>query len=58
MTWPSPRRNLGAGMRIPKSGTVFVSVKESDRARVLPSVKKLVELGFHDQGHGRQSCVL
>ena len=33
-------------MRIPKSGTVFVSVKESDKAKILPSIKKLVELGF------------
>jgi carbamoyl-phosphate synthase large subunit len=40
------KSQLGAGMRIPRSGNVFVSVKESDRARVLPSVKKLVELGF------------
>ncbi len=40
------KAQLGAGMRIPKSGAVFVSVKESDKAKVLPSVKKLVELGF------------
>ena len=40
------KSQLGAGMRIPLSGTVFVSVKESDRAKVLPSVKKLAELGF------------
>ncbi len=40
------KAQLGAGMRMPLSGTVFVSVKESDRARALPSVKKLVEMGF------------
>ena len=40
------KSQLGAGMRIPLSGTVFVSVKESDRAKVLTSVKKLAELGF------------
>ncbi len=40
------KSQLGAGMRIPLSGTVFVSVKESDRAKVLPSVRKLAELGF------------
>ncbi len=40
------KSQLGAGMRIPLSGTVFVSVKESDRAKVLPSIKKLAELGF------------
>ncbi len=40
------KSQLGAGMRIPQTGTVFVSVKESDKTRVLPSIKKLVELGF------------
>jgi carbamoyl-phosphate synthase large subunit len=40
------KAQLGAGMRLPKAGSVFVSVKESDRPRVLSSVKKLVELGF------------
>jgi carbamoyl-phosphate synthase large subunit len=40
------KAQLGAGMRMPKSGTVFVSVKESDKARILPSIKKLAELGF------------
>jgi carbamoyl-phosphate synthase large subunit len=46
------KAQLGAGMRIPKSGTVFVSVKESDRIRVLPSIKKLVELGFQIKATG------
>jgi carbamoyl-phosphate synthase large subunit len=40
------KAQLGAGNRMPLSGTVFVSVKEADRARALPSVKKLVEMGF------------
>jgi carbamoyl-phosphate synthase large subunit len=40
------KAQLGAGMRMPKSGTVFVSVKESDKVRVLPSIRKLAELGF------------
>ncbi len=40
------KAQLGAGMRMPKTGTVFVSVRESDRARVLPAVKQLSELGF------------
>ena len=40
------KAQLGAGNRMPLSGTVFISVKESDRARALPSVKKLVEMGF------------
>ena len=46
------KAQLGAGMRMPLSGTVFVSVKEPDRAKVLTSVKKLVELGFHIKSSG------
>ncbi len=40
------KAQLGAGMRMPVSGTVFISVKEADKAKALPSVKKLVEMGF------------
>ncbi len=40
------KSQLGAGMRIPQTGTVFVSVKEADKTRVLPSIKKLADLGF------------
>ncbi len=40
------KSQLGAGMRIPLSGTVFISVKDADKAKALPSVKMLVELGF------------
>jgi carbamoyl-phosphate synthase large subunit len=46
------KAQLGAGMRIPKSGAVFVSVKESDRARVLPAVKILADLGFAIKASG------
>lgn len=40
------KSQLGAGMRIPQAGTVFVSVKEADKARVLPAIRKLAEFGF------------
>ncbi len=40
------KSQLGAGMRIPQAGAVFVSVKEADKTRVLPSIRKLAELGF------------
>jgi carbamoyl-phosphate synthase large subunit len=40
------KSQLGAGMRIPLSGTVFISVKDADKVKALPSVKMLVELGF------------
>ena len=40
------KAQLGAGTRLPDSGIVFVSVKDSDKPVVLPAVQKLVELGF------------
>ncbi len=40
------KSQLGAGMRIPVAGTVFISVKDQDKGRVLPAVKRLIELGF------------
>ncbi|MFO1033432.1 MAG: carbamoyl-phosphate synthase large subunit [Hyphomicrobiales bacterium] len=40
------KSQLGAGMRMPLAGTVFVSVKEADRPRVLAAVKTLSDLGF------------
>ena len=41
------KAQLGAGVSLPRSGTLFVSVKDSDKAIVLPAVKKLSGLGFH-----------
>jgi carbamoyl-phosphate synthase large subunit len=40
------KAQLGAGMNLPSSGTVFVSVKDSDKTVILPAVRRLVELGF------------
>ena len=40
------KAQLGAGVDLPRSGTVFVSVRDEDKARVLPSVRRLAELGF------------
>jgi carbamoyl-phosphate synthase large subunit len=37
---------LGAGIKLPLQGTVFVSVKDSDKDNIVPAVEKLVELGF------------
>src|SRR3989304_1123867 len=31
---------------LPRSGTVFVSVKDADKARILPAVRLLASLGF------------
>jgi carbamoyl-phosphate synthase large subunit len=37
---------LGAGIKLPKSGTVFVSVKDSDKPHIVPAVEAMVALGF------------
>jgi carbamoyl-phosphate synthase large subunit len=40
------KAELGAGTVLPKSGTVFVSVKESDKPVILPAARLLAEQGF------------
>uniref|UniRef100_UPI0037478D4B carbamoyl-phosphate synthase large subunit n=1 Tax=uncultured Novosphingobium sp. TaxID=292277 RepID=UPI0037478D4B len=40
------KAQLGAGMKLPESGTVFVSVKGSDKPVILPAVQELVAMGF------------
>jgi carbamoyl-phosphate synthase large subunit len=40
------KAQLGAGVDLPRSGTVFVSVRDEDKAKMLPPVKRLAELGF------------
>ncbi|MCB1378405.1 MAG: carbamoyl phosphate synthase large subunit, partial [Alphaproteobacteria bacterium] len=40
------KSQLGAGMRMPPAGTVFVSVKDADKPKILPAIRQLVELGF------------
>jgi carbamoyl-phosphate synthase large subunit len=40
------KAQLGAGMTLPQGGTAFVSVKDSDKAVILPAVQGLIALGF------------
>jgi carbamoyl-phosphate synthase large subunit len=40
------KAQLGAGTVLPSAGTLFVSVKDSDKDVVLPGVKLMAELGF------------
>jgi carbamoyl-phosphate synthase large subunit len=40
------KSQLGGGSRLPKSGTVFASVKDADKARILEPVRLLAGLGF------------
>ncbi|MGD9810672.1 MAG: carbamoyl-phosphate synthase large subunit [Sphingobium sp.] len=41
------KSQLGAGVTLPQSGAIFVSVKDSDKPVILPAVKKAARLGFH-----------
>jgi carbamoyl-phosphate synthase large subunit len=40
------KAQLGAGVDLPRSGALFVSVRDEDKVKVLPSVKRLADLGF------------
>ncbi|HWK14464.1 MAG TPA: carbamoyl-phosphate synthase large subunit [Rhizobiaceae bacterium] len=40
------KSQLGAGVDLPRAGTLFVSVRDEDKAGILPSVKRLADLGF------------
>jgi carbamoyl-phosphate synthase large subunit len=40
------KSQLGAGVKLPQEGLVFISVKDTDKPVVLPAARKLVELGF------------
>lgn len=40
------KSQLGAGITLPLSGTVFISVKDHDKPRILPAVRRLHKLGF------------
>jgi carbamoyl-phosphate synthase large subunit len=40
------KSQLGAGVRLPQGGKVFISVKDRDKPTLAPIAKKLVELGF------------
>ena len=40
------KSQLGAGSKLPETGTVFVSVRDADKPRILASLRLLVDLGF------------
>ncbi len=40
------KSQLGAGTRLPMDGTVFLSVKDADKAAMVPISRKLREMGF------------
>jgi carbamoyl-phosphate synthase large subunit len=41
------KSQVGAGLILPAGGTLFVSVKDSDKALIAPPVRAMAELGFH-----------
>jgi carbamoyl-phosphate synthase large subunit len=40
------KSQLGGGTNVPKTGSVFVSVRDSDKGRILPAVRMLADVGF------------
>src|SRR5690606_34885434 len=40
------KSQIGSGSRVPRSGTVFVSVRDSDKPRIVEALRTLVALGF------------
>ncbi|MBW3168316.1 carbamoyl-phosphate synthase large subunit [Qipengyuania flava] len=40
------KSQLGAGMKPPQSGTLFVSVKDTDKPLIVPAVQTLLDKGF------------
>ncbi len=40
------KSQLGAGVRLPLSGTAFLSVKDSDKTALVPLARRLIEMGF------------
>jgi carbamoyl-phosphate synthase large subunit len=40
------KSQLGGGTKVPKSGRVFVSMRDGDKERILPAIRILNELGF------------
>ena len=40
------KSQIGSGTKLPDGGTVFVSVKPSDKPHILPAVRTLIDLGF------------
>jgi carbamoyl-phosphate synthase large subunit len=40
------KAQLGAGVSLPRSGTVFLSVRDSDKTAIVPVARRLAELGF------------
>jgi carbamoyl-phosphate synthase large subunit len=40
------KSQIGGGSRLPRAGTVFISVRDDDKPRVVEAIRDLTELGF------------
>jgi carbamoyl-phosphate synthase large subunit len=40
------KSQLGAGTVLPKSGTIFISVKDKDKPAIVPATQRLLDMGF------------
>src|SRR6185312_420364 len=40
------KSQIGGGATLPRAGTVFVSVRDADKPRILPAIRLLASLGF------------
>jgi carbamoyl-phosphate synthase large subunit len=48
----------GSGIELPAGGTVFVSVKDSDKPVIVPAVRAIIELGFKVTATGGTAAFL
>ena len=51
------KAQLGAGMRMPEAGTVFISVKDADKPKVLPAMRARRH-GLQHRRHRRHAALL
>ncbi len=40
------KAQLGAGVKLPRSGKIFISIKDADKAHIVEPTRKLVNVGF------------
>jgi carbamoyl-phosphate synthase large subunit len=46
------KSQLGASVDLPRDGTVFVSVRDEDKTRILPAIRILADIGFRVMATG------
>ena len=41
------KSQIGAGVKLPHTGTVFLSIKDGDKPATVPLARRLIDMGFH-----------